>query len=130
MATKAPKSKQKSMTHAKARKPQASAKKKVEANKAVEPKFRAGSKQEKILGLLRRPEGATIAIIMKATDWQQHSVRGFLAGVVGRKLGLTLDSQKTDGNRVYRIVTKKSGKAKATTQTTDRKAPRYDTAVR
>ena len=54
--------------------------------------------------MLGRPEGATIAAIMRATHWQQHSVRGFFAGVVRKRLGLDLRSEKADGDRVYRIV--------------------------
>jgi hypothetical protein len=68
---------------------------------------RAGSKQEAVPGLLRRSEGATIADFMNATGWQPHSVRGFFAGVVRRKLGLPLSSEKLDR---YRISDGKGGK--------------------
>jgi len=63
--------------------------------------------------MLRTPTGATVAAIMTATEWQQHSVRGFLAGVVRKKLGLNLVSESTDKGRVYRIKDSKASSGAA-----------------
>jgi hypothetical protein len=63
---------------------------------------RPGSKTAKVLGLLRRSGGATGKELQKATGWQAHSVRGFLSGALGKKMGLTVTSSKTaDGERRY-----------------------------
>jgi hypothetical protein len=71
-----------------------------------EPKIKKidpGSKQSRVIALLSSPGGTTIAAMMKTTGWQQHSVRGFLAGVVRKKLKLKLSSKKIDGTRLYCI---------------------------
>lgn len=66
---------------------------------------RGNTKQAKVVDLLRRPEGATIAQLVKATGWQPHTVRGALAGALKKRLGLEIKSEKPeDGERVYRIA--------------------------
>jgi uncharacterized protein DUF3489 len=69
--------------------------------KSTEPRR---SKQNAVLMLLSRPCGATIAAIIEPIGWQAYSVRGFSAGVVRRRLGLTLQSEKIEGERIYRVV--------------------------
>ena len=75
-----------------------------------------GSKQSRVIAMLQSPAGATIAALMKATGWQPHSVRGFLAGVVRKRLKLELGSTKVDGNRVYQIIKRDAGKTISTRQ--------------
>jgi hypothetical protein len=70
-----------------------------------------GSKQSRVITMLEAPTGATIATIMKATGWQPHSVRGFLAGVVRKRLKLKLTSKEVDGNRIYQITNGDRGKS-------------------
>jgi Protein of unknown function (DUF3489) len=68
---------------------------------------RGGSKTAKILDLLKRPSGAILKELQKATGWQPHSVRGFLSGAVGKKMGIPVESFKNaDGVRAYRISSK------------------------
>jgi hypothetical protein len=88
--------------------------KKVAAGKETQRgTTRSNSKQVTVIALLSRPQGTTVSAIMKATGWQQHSVRGFFAGVVRKKLGLTLESEKSDGERQYRIVARKGSRSGA-----------------
>jgi len=73
----------------------------------------ADTKHARIIAMLRTPAGATIVSLVTATGWQQHSVRGFLAGVVRKKLGLNLVSEQTDKGRIYRIKESKASSAAA-----------------
>jgi len=100
---------------AKGGKPKASAAKKAtlskqaaKAPKAAKPKaegVREGSKTATVLALIQRAKGATLAEIMEASSWQAHSCRGFISGTLGKKMGLTVKSEKRDdGTRVYSIA--------------------------
>ena len=79
---------------------------------------RSGTKQSAAIEMLRSSGGATIDALTKATDWQPHSVRGFLAGVVRKRLNFDLQSAVVNGVRIYRIT---GGAAPADTKSAGRK---------
>jgi hypothetical protein len=87
------------------------AKRPVQSGKAPSSSSREGTKQEAVLTLLRHPKGATIAAIMKATSWQQHSVRGFFAGVA-QEARPNAGLGEVDGERIYRLTSGKLSKSK------------------
>ena len=97
-----PKSKPKAATRSTPRKT-SKPKSRVRSAPVSKPATGPDTKHARIIAMLRTPAGATIASLVTATEWQQHSVRGFLAGVVRKKLGLNLVSEQTDKGRVYRI---------------------------
>ena len=96
-------------TKGKSGKKAAPAKKAPKGAKAAKPAKkeagpREGSKAAKVLDLLKRPDGTTLKELMKATGWQPHSVRGYLSGTVGKKLGLKVESTKAENaERSYSI---------------------------
>jgi hypothetical protein len=94
------------------RKPDRAPASRRKGGKTEPPRTRAEPKQATVIAMLSRPQGTTIVAIMRETGWQQHSVRGFFAGVVRNKLGLILVSEKLDGERVYRIVSPHTRKGK------------------
>jgi Protein of unknown function (DUF3489) len=103
-----PKTKPKPATRSTARKTRKPATRKRSTPASSRSAAGPDTKHARIIAMLRTPAGATIASLVTATEWQQHSVRGFLAGVVRKRLGLNLVSSQTDKGRVYRI---KDGKA-------------------
>jgi Protein of unknown function (DUF3489) len=107
------KPKQKAATHSIARKTAKPASPKQSAPTSSRTPTRSDTKHDRIIAMLRTSAGATIASLVTATDWQQHSVRGFLAGVVRKRLGLNLVSEQTDKGRVYRIRPGKASPAAA-----------------
>jgi hypothetical protein len=86
----------------------------AKATKTSPNRANPDSKQDKIVALLQRPKGATLDALVKETQWQKHSVRGFLAGTVRKKLKLPLLSEKIDGVRTYRIGSGKAAKSERT----------------
>jgi hypothetical protein len=88
-------------TAAKARKRSGSMRSSKKATLGV---VRADTKQATAIEMLRSPNGTTIEALMKSTQWQQHSICGFLAGVVRKRLKLNLDSSVVDGQRIYRVT--------------------------
>ena len=69
-----------------------------------QPDANRPSKQDEVIAMLRRPEGATVDEVASATGWQRHTVRGVFSGTLKKKLGLALASAKEERSRVYRIV--------------------------
>src|SRR5260370_33950740 len=110
------KSKPKAATRPTARKTAKPTSRKRSAPASPKSATRPGTKHAHIVAMLRAPAGATIVAMMAATEWQQHSVRGCLAGVVRKKLGLNIVSEQTDKGRVYRIKYGKGSSAAAVKQ--------------
>jgi hypothetical protein len=110
-----PKSKPKAATLTAARTTSKPASRKRSTPRSSKPATQSTTKHDRVLAMLRTPAGATLACLVTATKRQQHSVRGFLAGVVRKKLGLNLVSEIGDNGRIYRITD-----GKATSSVLDR----------
>jgi hypothetical protein len=82
--------------------PKTAARKRKTSRKAMPP-TRANTKTARVIALLRRPTGASLTALMRATGWQAHSVRGFISGQLGKKMGLNVRSLPRDGERIYLI---------------------------
>ena len=76
---------------------------KTKAGRKAQPAVRENSKTARVIALLQKPTGASLKTIMRVTGWQAHSVRGFISGQLGKKLGLRVRSVEHDGERVYAI---------------------------
>ena len=75
----------------------------IEVLPEPEPDAKRPSKQDEVIAMLRRPEGATVEEVARATGWQRHTVRGVFSGTLKKKLGLTLAAAKEERGRVYRV---------------------------
>jgi hypothetical protein len=85
--------------------PKANRSRKAATAEEGKPTAREGSKKAIVLEMLKRPDGATLKDIMAATEWQAHSVRGFISGSIAKKMGLTVESfKREDGDRAYRLA--------------------------
>jgi hypothetical protein len=106
-ATDTPPSRQSKRPSARNRKPKGARNTKTVRRNKPPANAKRGSKKSKILALLKRPGGASLQQLQKATGWQAHSVRGFLSGALKKTMGLQVDSvQQSDGSRFY-VVTEK-----------------------
>ena len=96
--------KQKAKKSKKAARPAKVAKKSTKTAKVARSSKPKDTKKERVLELLRRKEVATISEIVKATGWQNHTIRGFISGTIAKKMGLTVESLRNEaGERIYRI---------------------------
>jgi hypothetical protein len=89
---------------AEAKEARATAKAKEPAAVPTDKPARTGAKTELVIGLLRRRVGATVQDIMDQTDWLPHTTRAFISATLGKKMGLKIESEKSDHGRVYRIA--------------------------